>query len=48
MLSGKSASCAECDDGMALVGNDQLQVSRARKKAFAEAVADYIGDVQSI
>ena len=35
-------------DGMALVGNDQLQVSRARKKAFAEAVADYIGDMQSI
>ena len=35
-------------DGMALVGNDQLQVSRARKKAFAEAVAAYIGDMQSI
>ena len=35
-------------DGMALVGNDQLQVSRARKKAFAEAVADYIGNMQSI
>ena len=35
-------------DGMALVGNDQLQVSRARKMAFAEAVAAYIGDMQSI
>ena len=35
-------------NGMALVGNDQLQVSRARKKAFAEAVADYIGNMQSI
>ena len=35
-------------DGMVLVGNDQLQVSRARKKAFAEAVADYIGNMQSI
>ena len=35
-------------DGMVLVGTNQLQVKRARKKAFAEAVAEYIGDMQSI
>ena len=35
-------------DGMVLVGSDLLQISRARKKAFTEAVAGYIGDMQSI
>ena len=32
-------------DGCALVGKDELQISRARKKSFMQAVADYIGSV---
>ena len=32
-------------DGCALVGKNELQISRARKKSFMQAVADYIGSV---
>lgn len=32
-------------DNYVLVGNEQLQVSRARKKGFMQAVADYIGSL---
>ena len=32
-------------DGDALVGNDALQISRARKKGFMQAVASYVGSM---
>ena len=32
-------------DGMAVVGGDRLQISRARKKAFMEALAAHLAGV---
>ena len=32
-------------DGLALVGNDRLPISRARKKEFMQTVAEYIGGI---
>ena len=32
-------------DGMAVVGRDSLPISRARKKEFIKAVADYISGI---
>ena len=32
-------------DGMVLVGPHSLQISRPRRKAFVEALTDYVGGV---